>query len=205
MSREARRDKPVVTATSGRIAPNLTRCGARTALLAPHGAGAGAAVEEIECRAERTPGGVSVTYEVRGDIERLAIPPRAPAARRIDGLWEHTCFEAFVAVEGLDGYTELNFSPSGEWAAYTFDAYRAGRSRLEIAAPVIAVLARRDRLVLSAAVDLPALPVVAGRPLRLGLCAVIEDKEGSLSYWALAHPSKRPDFHHPGGFVLALA
>jgi hypothetical protein len=40
--------------------------------------------------------------------------------------------------------------------------------------------------------------------LRLALSAVIEETDGHLSYWALAHPAERPDFHHRDGFVLAL-
>jgi hypothetical protein len=39
---------------------------------------------------------------------------------------------------------------------------------------------------------------------RIGLSAVIEDVDGGLSYWALAHPSDKPDFHHPDSFALTL-
>ena len=27
---------------------------------------------------------------------------------------------------------------------------------------------------------------------------------GAISYWALAHPAEKPDFHHPDSFVLTL-
>ena len=40
--------------------------------------------------------------------------------------------------------------------------------------------------------------------LRLALAAVLEDQQGALSYWALAHPPGKPDFHHPVGFTLEL-
>ena len=40
---------------------------------------------------------------------------------------------------------------------------------------------------------------------RARLAAVIEATDGSLSYWALAHPSDKPDFHHPDSFVLELS
>ncbi len=42
------------------------------------------------------------------------------------------------------------------------------------------------------------------RALRLGLSAVVEANDGTLSYWALRHPPGRPDFHHPDGCVLRL-
>ena len=34
--------------------------------------------------------------------------------------------------------------------------------------------------------------------------AVIEEADGTKSYWALAHPSDKPDFHHPDSFALDL-
>jgi len=40
--------------------------------------------------------------------------------------------------------------------------------------------------------------------LRLALSAVVEETDGRLSYWAIAHPGERPDFHHRDGFVLPL-
>ena len=45
---------------------------------------------------------------------------------------------------------------------------------------------------------------VAGRGLRLGLAAVVEDKARVLSYWALKHPAEKPDFHHADSFVVEL-
>jgi hypothetical protein len=39
---------------------------------------------------------------------------------------------------------------------------------------------------------------------RLGLSAVIEDKAGGKSYWALAHPPGKADFHHADSFAREL-
>lgn len=41
-------------------------------------------------------------------------------------------------------------------------------------------------------------------PWLAGLSAVIEEAHGQKSYWALAHGSDKPDFHHPDSFVLEL-
>jgi hypothetical protein len=49
---------------------------------------------------------------------------------------------------------------------------------------------------------LPDLPSDA--PWLLGLSAVIEEMNGRLSYWALAHPPGKPDFHHADCFALEL-
>lgn len=39
----------------------------------------------------------------------------------------------------------------------------------------------------------------------MAFTAVIELANGDKSYWALAHPSNQPDFHHPAGFVYELS
>ena len=55
-----------------------------------------------------------------------------------------------------------------------------------------------DMVALEARIELPH------GAKRLGLSTVIEDGDGGISYWALAHPSAKPDFHHPDSFVLDL-
>ena len=40
---------------------------------------------------------------------------------------------------------------------------------------------------------------------ELGLSAVLEEKDGTKSYWALAHMGEKPDFHAPGCFTARLA
>jgi hypothetical protein len=52
--------------------------------------------------------------------------------------------------------------------------------------------------------ELEALIRVEGSRLLIGLAAVIEAADGSLSYWALRHPPGKPDFHHRGAFALEL-
>jgi hypothetical protein len=40
---------------------------------------------------------------------------------------------------------------------------------------------------------------------RVGVSAILEDRDGTKSYWALAHPPGKPDFHDPACFALELA
>ena len=70
---------------------------------------------------------------------------------------------------------------------------------LDVATPSLTLQVTAELLVLTVTLDL-------GRtgPLKLAVCAVIEEMKGQLSYWALTHPGERPDFHHPGGFVLDI-
>ena len=149
--------------------------------------------------------GIAITYSVDGQIGRLSLPAKSTPSR-VDGLWQHTCFEAFVSVDGAPEYREFNFAPSGQWAAYDFQGYRAGGSLPQASDPQITLRSSANRLELDALIcreSLPALPV-NGR-LLLALSAVIVEKDGVMSYWALKHPPGPPDFHHVSAFVLEWA
>jgi hypothetical protein len=145
-----------------------------------------------------------MTFRLDGDISRIRVP--SPGTARIaTELWQHTCFEAFVAVEGQPAYHEFNFAPSGEWAVYAFRGYRnGGPVANEVMRPQIAASSTGSRLELDALVRLDGLSAIHPRAvLRMGLSAVIEASDG-LSYWALRHPLDKPDFHDAGGFALQL-
>jgi hypothetical protein len=178
-----------------------------TIALKRHPATSVRTVRGIEARVWRTEdGALAVTFTLSGDLSRLRIPPPRPP-RRADRLWQHTCFEAFVALKGDAAYREFNFSPSGEWAAYTFRGYRdpVPLAQGDIA-PSISVRNAEDELRLEAILGVKSLPRSDRyAPLRLALAAVVEEKSGALSYWALKHPPGDPDFHHPDCFALELA
>lgn len=144
-------------------------------------------------------------YHLHGDLRRLRLPPPT-APGPLDGLWRHTCFEAFVARHGAAAYREFNFSPSGQWAAYRFIDQRVRDSRAPanqaVPPPVLRTQRSADHLSLLA--RLPGPVCTEGdpsQPLLIGLSAVIETDNGQLSYWALQHPAEQPDFHHRSGFA----
>jgi hypothetical protein len=150
-------------------------------------------------------GALALTFTLEGDLTRLRIPAPQPQCRA-DNLWQHTCFEAFLRRKDEPGYYEFNFAPSRAWAAYVFRGYRDGMAPAPDLDPRITTVRRTgDRLELDAVVRLESLPLVRPRtPVQLALSAVVEDEQGTLSYWALAHPPGRPDFHHPAAFALEL-
>ena len=174
--------------------------------LVPHPDHDTGPVRGVEVAVTRTPDTLALRYALEGDLDAIRIPPPvAPAI--VHGLWEHTCFELFIARDGEPAYHELNFAPSGAWAAFAFRGYRDGEPLRDAAlAPDIAT--RREgggTLLLDARVPLARLaPAYAGARLRLALTAVVEDARGGRSYWALHHPPGRADFHHRDGFVLVL-
>jgi hypothetical protein len=147
-------------------------------------------------------------YIIRGKVDDLAMTPLAEAART-DELWRHTCFEAFLRGPSSAAYYEFNFAPSTQWAAYKFSGYRSEmRVATEISAPRIAVEARREHYILQASLELDETLLLASEAgaaiCHVGLSAVIEETSGRRSYWALAHPSGKPDFHHFDCFALEV-
>lgn len=167
-------------------------------------------VRAMEVRVAPGPEGhLTLAYRLTGDLARLRIPPpQRPAFA--DGLWEHTCFEVFIAAATSPAYREFNFSPSGQWATYAFSGYRkrveaAGSPALAIS-PQIAVRRLADRLELDAIIAPDSLPANPDRAtLQLALSSVVEAADGSRSYWALRHTMPRPDFHRRDAFALELA
>ena len=139
-------------------------------------------------------------FTIASRLDEVVLPPPA-APLRADRLWKTTCFEAFLAAEEESGYLELNFSPSTQWAAYDFTAYRTGMVQASLPAPPeIEVDQGPDSLALTATLSLH----LREERYRLGLAAVIEGWGGRLSYWALMHAGSRPDFHRRDCFALEL-
>jgi hypothetical protein len=199
-------------ATRVRASPEtMTGIARRTLRVHPETACAAVKMIEVEVARPR-PGTLIFTYVITGRIEFLAIPPLAYAART-DDLWQHTCFEAFLRNAAGEGYYEFNFAPSTQWAAYRFGGYRAERrDASEIDVPAIAIETGADRYCLRASLEVNRLQRLspnggmnASNPTgRFGLAAVIEETSGYRSYWALAHPPGKPDFHHADCFTLEV-
>lgn len=174
--------------------------------LKPHPDSRPTAVTQVEVDVARPRADqLVISYIVVGNLRDVLIPPTTAPARS-DELWRHTCFEAFVSASVGTVYYELNFAPSTQWAAYRFRSYRSSISAvMDIGGLVIKVQSSPDCYTLQATIELDRLsrlPRIGG--LRLGLSAVIEEADRSTSYWALAHPPGKPDFHHPDCFVQAL-
>jgi hypothetical protein len=179
----------------------------RSAVLTAHPSTANNNVRSLEVQLRTEEPDIMVfQYSLVADMSQVRVP-LSGAGGRADALWEHTCFEAFVAAKEAPCYHEFNFSPSLNWAIYRFGDYREGMSPADMGrAPEISVRRGDDRLELKAAVRLGHLADLRDvRHLRIALAAVIEDDNGRLSFWGLRHAPGKPDFHHPNGFALEVA
>jgi hypothetical protein len=144
---------------------------------------------------------LNLWFGVSAPAARFLVPEPAAEPTRRDELWRSTCFECFLKEEGQAAYQEWNFAPSGDWAAYAFDAERTGMRPADIANPPY--IRTEDNLTwwgLGATLSIPVEP-----RFTLALSAVIEETSGAKTYWALYHPSEQPDFHHPDCFAARLA
>lgn len=166
--------------------------------LQPHPNTPLAAVDDLSVELSRAGNLLALRFHLTGQLSQLQIP-QSVAPKRSDGLWEHSCFEVFVRQAGKANYDEHNFSPSRQWQHYQFSAYRRDQSQPDVMAPQIAVLQQPNELKLITSIHVP------DGPLEIGLSAVLESENGSLSYWALHHASDKPDFHHADAFALKLA
>lgn len=193
-SRERRKKGEPLPGRQGRRLATFDKMGRVYAQLLCHPQTPHPAISEIAVEVEQCGSALRCRYIITGDVSALVWEAATPG--RADDLWRHTCCELFL--KGADeSYLEFNFAPSGQWAAYRFDRYREGVHDAEGCVPELAAELSDNRLVLVAEVDLSATAMIS-----LGLSAVIETREGAKSYWAIAHPPGKPDFHHPDCFAI---
>jgi hypothetical protein len=142
----------------------------------------------------------NIWFGIGAPASRFVIPEGSGGAR-VNGLWQTTCFEAFLRPAGDPAYREWNFGPSGDWAAYDFASYREGIGAPDVGSPPY--IRMEDNFTwwaLGATFTADADP-----SWELGLSAVLEEKDGTKSYWALAHPAGgKPDFHAADCFAAKL-
>ncbi|MFH1021614.1 MAG: DOMON-like domain-containing protein, partial [Pseudomonadota bacterium] len=150
---------------------------------------------------ERTPEAVVLSFLLQGNLRDLLLPA-ATEQTRCDNLWQATCLEMFWAEEGRKNYWELNLAPSGAWNIYAFTDYRTGMRREErIAGPLIKTGRTPETFSLTSELKIGNLHAPQAR-FQIGVSAVLKHQDSRLSYWALAHPEDKPDFHAPQAFLL---
>ena len=173
----------------------------QTHLLAAHPDHPPSAVTQVEARViGRDANWLRVRWRIEGS-QQLVVPAFAGKGRT-DDLWQTTCFELYLKPLGGEAYCELNLSPSERWNAYDFDGYRSGmRERPFPHEPECAIRVGSNFAIFDAAIPVAGLPA---QDCAMGLSAILEEQGGIKSYWALAHPEGKPDFHNPACFAMAL-
>ena len=157
----------------------------------------------IQGAIERTSQALVLSFLLQGNLDDFVLPPAAKQTR-CDNLWQSTCFEMFWAEEGKKNYWELNLAPTGGWNVYAFTDYRTGmRQEERVGEPLIEIKHTEERFSLTAELRIGNLHP-NNAPLRVGVSGVLKHRDSRLSYWALAHPEDKPDFHAPQTFLLRV-
>lgn len=118
---------------------------------------------------------------------------------RQDGLWNATCFEAFLQPAGIESYYEFNFSPQPAWQAYFFAGYRVPQPptpAMDIVIESLEWMPVQNRLIVRLENRGPY------RKFQIGLTAILQEKNHNKHYCALAHKGTKPDFHLSESFTL---
>lgn len=160
---------------------------------------------QISAQAQVNERRLLLRYQIQGPDVSSVLFPTQPSGldspKRKDLLWQHTCFEAFLALPDASTYWELNLTPSGDWNFYRFSDYRQGQIQegkiqtVHVSRPEPKTT---DSYLIEAELDLAHLPNMthdAAQNLLLGLTVIVEMRDTSKSYWALAHCGEKPDFH----------
>lgn len=171
--------------------------------LVPHPDFPSSAISSIVVTVERpVPAALTLTYRATGLLKNVLVPDEvAPGFQ--DGLWRHSCFEAFTGVEHERSYIEFNLSPSGRYAAYEFDNYRDGmRTTTAPTISHIRMMRTDEWLELRWLIQWSAFET--REPWQLSLTTIIEELDRTKSYWALAHAPGPPDFHKRDTFTATL-
>lgn len=147
----------------------------------------------VQADLQRLQGTIQLSFSIAGAIiPGLYIPARVETPAATDDLWKTTCFEVFLQEEGQQSYEEWNFSPSTNWAHYHFHSYRERDLEAECQRPLSLVShVQGDRLTVLTEIR----DSFVGKKLHYSLTAVVDTKPNQLSYWALAHPGPKPEFH----------
>ncbi|SPL70395.1 DOMON-like domain-containing protein [Acinetobacter stercoris] len=145
------------------------------------------------------PNTLNVGYWLRDPNQLLLYPEAVAAHPRKDFLWQETCFEIFIGVQGEDYYREINLSPSEAWQAYQFEEYRYPEDMPPKPAYDIELnQLKRTHYGLNVSLDLTDFMVkhkLNWSDLFIGLSAVLVTHKGE-HYYAMQHSSPLADFHN---------
>lgn len=146
---------------------------------------------------------LKIEYVLRGDLDGVIIPPLKAKGDRYFDLWEHTCFECFLAIKDTLKYWEFNLAPNLDWNVFRFLHYRYNiAEETNFNSLSATIVQEKDCLKLAFEVELAKI-ISSNIILEIGITAVIEEQH-QISYWALKHLSTEADFHNRDSFVLLL-
>lgn len=157
---------------------------------------------EAEARLSQSYSDLQFVYRLMDKSSLFATPTENKEWSQIprsDGLWNHTCFEAFLNPVDTETYYEFNFSLKPAWNCYYFEAYRQPQPA-KSSHDFLLKSIRWDQSTYQLTVELKNNSKF--KKFNIGLTAVLEEKAGDKHYCALVHADAKPDFHLRKSFTL---
>ena len=159
---------------------------------------------KINGNADLTNSILQFDFILKDDFQQFSQPQvsRTWSNDQIDrqlGLWNHTCFEAFLKPVGTDKYYEFNFSLKPAWMAFLFESYRFPQP------PMVTNDFHMQSMnwdLATGTLTVQLLNTTQYNKFNIGLTAILEEKSGIKHYYALAHMGTKPDFHLSESFTL---
>ena len=148
---------------------------------------------------------IEVEYNIKDPYFDILWPAQVSSPARKDELWQHTCLELFLAPWGIENYWEFNFTSNSDWNCYRFDSYRANQQPEKSIHGIRSTFIETGETSHQLKASVPIIESHKTKTISVGICAVVEDKTGTLHYYALAHSGSSPDFHLRNSFMLTLA
>lgn len=144
---------------------------------------------------------LKIEYMLTGELDTVIIPPPKAEGDRLFDLWNHTCFEFFLGIQGTSEYWEFNLSPTSDWNVFHFLNYRHNIVE-EVNFNSLPATIVRDKDCLKLALEVELAKIISPNiNLEIGMTAVIEAQH-QISYWAVKHAATKADFHDRAGFSI---
>jgi len=157
------------------------------------------AISLVAAIEQQSPYTLNIGYWLRDPNQLIQWPDIVSSHPRLDYLWQDTCFEVFIGVQGEDFYREINLSPSQAWQVYDFEEYRYPEDMPPKTANDIELnQLKKTHYGLNVSLDLTEFMLkhkLKWTDLFIGLAAVLKTPQNE-HYFAMQHSSPQADFHN---------
>lgn len=151
---------------------------------------------ELETRLHLDGSELALQYELKGPIKKILFDQSASAGSFVNGLWQSTCFELFMAYK--ETYIEWNISPTGAYACYLFSGSRHQVGEMHNAGPQDFKCVVGKSIIVSFRLKLPSW-LITNSPIEYQIGGVVKTEQ-DIAYFAIAHSNNTPDFHNRTSF-----
>lgn len=160
-------------------------------------------LNKVYCEVTQNHNHFSIKYHVElSSTLELWEKPNSSLERKI-GLWEGTCFEAFLRNETTNQYLEFNFSGTGWWNAFLFEKKGQDLSEylpIKIESHRFIKSKRFRSFEFSVKTSLLPFDFNQGK-FSLGLSTILVNDHHEKEYFALKHLKDQPDFHDENTYL----